>query len=115
MKKQNVVLKVGIGVMLGIGAMAFAPKAAHATTPCTPTNPPNSVTNCLVGLPDGWTAIALSDTTTYAGCYDPDGDCLNDVFNVRKAQYKIIIKGGDVPLYCTNKIYTDTGAHCYPA
>ena len=47
MKKQNVVLKVGIGVMLGIGALTFAPQAAHASTPCDPqspcTPPPNTI------------------------------------------------------------------------
>jgi hypothetical protein len=43
MKNQNVVLKVGIGLMLGIGAMTVAPRAAHATTPCTPDTPPSYV------------------------------------------------------------------------
>lgn len=63
MKKQNVILKVGIGLALGFGAIAFAPKAAQASTPCTPQLPPNEIcqfpeTTCKPeaigpGLPDG--------------------------------------------------------------
>jgi hypothetical protein len=77
MKKQNVVLKVVIGLMMGIGALTFAPKAAHATTPCTPdaypvAAPPETHycgTDCTIVPP-----IARHGL----GCFDFDGDCTKE-------------------------------------
>lgn len=50
MKNQNVVLKVGIGLVLGIGAIAFAPQTAHAAQPCPPQNCPSATPLCYSQL-----------------------------------------------------------------
>ena len=51
MKKESIVLKVGIGLVLGVGAMTFVPKAAHAVGACPPLSadcpPPPNMTNMI--------------------------------------------------------------------
>lgn len=73
MKNQNVVLKVGIGLVLGIGAMTLAPKMARASTPCD--SSPKDITTCPHA--DAQYSYTSTLITSYS-CFDTNCDHKDD-------------------------------------
>jgi len=110
MKKQNVVLKVAIGLVLGIGAMMFAPKAAQASTPCANQNC-NSICGCpgnvLQTHDDGWNSATMV-------CVNCDGQCPSHEYYVHVTNWTChypFLEGGDVS--CQTKApYGSQGPEC---
>lgn len=75
MKKQNVVLKFGIGLVLGIGAFIVAPQTAHASKPCD--SSPKDWTTCPVVDPQ-LVVMTFSDLRITYGCFDTNCDHVYD-------------------------------------
>lgn len=67
MNNQNVVLKFGIGLALGLGMMV-APRTAQASTPCD--SSPTDTTSCPQGVDAQYSY--WSDTAIGYGCFDTD-------------------------------------------
>jgi|GEM_PF-4355360 len=111
MKKQNVVLKVGIGLMLGLGAMVIAPKAAQASPPCIPDIPSDSET--CVNPPQSLCTNTFQTATT--NCKDTDGDCTGDTYykgTTKVSSCKVYPDGLDQPYHfwtCTQTTYVKDG------
>lgn len=86
MKKQNVILKVGIGLVLGLCAMAFAPTAAHAAEPCDHNiNCGNGCGICLSIWHLKW-----QGTTNDPVCVNCDSQCPGHMQKVNIEHYECI-------------------------
>ena len=77
MKKMS--LKIGVSLVLGIGALLLASPDAQAVTPCPITQPPVDSFTCG-GVPVFEEQVLAceeptSENRTVGGCYDTDGDC----------------------------------------
>lgn len=112
MKKQNVVLKVGIGLVLGMGALTFAPRSAQAATPCTPDIPTDTAT--CVTPPQSLCTHTVNSATT--NCKDTDGDCTRDSYFTGTTEVytcKVYPNGLDKPYTlwgpCAQTLYTYGG------
>lgn len=76
---KKMIVKVSVGMILGVGALVLAPDAAMAQPPCTPEMPQNSFYCGDTPAPEGTTCGApywSYDLGT--SCHDTDGDCTKD-------------------------------------
>lgn len=113
MKKQNVVLKIAIGLVLGIGALIFAPSAAQASTPCTPYVAPANTPPCH-GLPNEECIPNLGESLDIDYCQDPTGSCKLDTkyhFSQRGYTCTVILDTGDPFTFdCQERTYSIVGS-----
>lgn len=100
MKKQNLVLKVGIGLVLGIGVLMVAPRTAQAAQVCPPDTPPTQTRDDIP-----CTGNCQWQNTTFhdKGCYDLDGNCSKETHYVEE----VILQYCDgVPCFHHNLVTT---------
>ena len=112
---KKMILKVSVGMILGLGALAMTQRAAMADPVCEPTFPPAWSYGCE-GQGD---AIDCSDpldqTVSSGGCYDTNGNCVSERFELLTETVSCTLRNPDRTTYegyCTRQRYEATGTLC---